>query len=93
MKAKWKNLLIALIIAAVITGIWASVIYYTVLKPMTDLSEEAPSISGIPPEIEQIEYQFYQGVLARIIGFLIVVFCITTILSYIIIERLRKRNK
>ena len=84
-----------MIIAVIITGIWATASYYTILKPMTDISEDMDdnTASGSTPNlVDDVEEQLYQDVLVQIIGFLIVVFCITTVLSYIVIERLRKRK-
>ncbi len=96
MKNKWKSLSIALIIAAIVTGIWAASAYYNILKPMNEVSEEMESsgASGSTPDfVDDIDEQMYQDLLSQIIAFLIVVFCITTVLSYIVIERLRKRKK
>ena len=95
MKEKWKNLSIALIIALIVTGIWVVSIYYNILKPMNEINEEMESTgaSGSPPDfVDDIEEQMYQDVFSQIIAFLIVVFCITTVLSYFVIERLRKRK-
>ena len=96
MNGKSKNLVKALIIAVIVTGILGFVCYYTILKPMTDISEDINenTATGSTPEfVDDVEEQYYQNALVQLIGFLIVVFCITTVLSYIVIERLNKHKK
>jgi len=92
MKDKWKNLLIALIIAVIVIGILATLIYYTILQPINELHEEMESKSVMPEFVHDSDEQMYQDVLSQMIGFLIVVFCITTVLSYIVVERIRKHK-
>ena len=89
MKEKSKNIVKALIIAVIVTGILATLSYYTILKP---LGENVTPRSTLSPLVDS-EEQFYQNALAQIIVFLIAVFCMSTVLSYIVIERLNKRKK
>ena len=84
-----------MIIALIVTGIWAVLSYYTIFKPMNEVDDEIESkdTSGSTPSlVDDVEEMFFQNIFIQIIGFLIVVFCITTILSYIVIERFRKRK-
>ena len=92
MKDKWKNLSIALIIAVIVTGILATLIYYTILQPINELHEEMESKSAMSGFVHDSNEQTYQDTLSRMIGFLIVVFCITTVFSYIVIERERLKK-
>jgi len=92
MKDKWKSLSIALIIAVIVTGILAIASYYGILKPLT-ADENMSKLAVTSQTRGGSEDSFYQYTLFSIIGFLTVVFCVTTVLSYIVIERLRKRKK
>jgi fucose 4-O-acetylase-like acetyltransferase len=86
MKDKWKNLSIALIIAVIVTGILAIVFYYSISKP----SDENTLILAATPQARSLA-GFLTAV--SIIGLLAVVFCITTLVSYMIMESLRKKKK
>ena len=71
------------------------ILLYNFFKPMNEVNEEMESkgASGSTPSlVDDVEEEFFQNILVQIIGFLTVVFCITTVLSYIVIERLRKRK-
>lgn len=96
MKNKWKNLSIALIIAAVVTGLWVVSIYYNILIPFNETIESMESIGATGETLNLADdlTEPYSGFFVQTTVFLIVVFCITTLVSYIIIERLRKcKNK
>ena len=98
MKDKWKNLSKALIIAVIVTGIFTTAIYYTVcetiLKPINELQEEMESMGAgsRPITADDVEIQDHPNILFGIIISSIGIFCITTLVSYMIIERLRKRK-
>jgi len=94
MKEKWENLLIALIIAVIVTGVWVVSIYCNILIPTKEVYEEMEStgFTGSSPNLPDSLIEPYSGFFIQITVFLIVVFCITTVLSYIVIERLRKKK-
>jgi riboflavin transporter FmnP len=92
MKDKWKNLSIALIIAVIITGICATFVYYTVLKPLKEGNMGIDGEENMPVILYSVPEEAYQPYIYGAIVFLIVIFCITTVLFYIVIERLRKRK-
>ena len=83
-----------MIIALIVTVVWAVGSYYNVIKPNNEINKdmESKGAVGTTPElIDDIENRYNQYILVSIIVFLIVVFCITTVLSYIVIDKLIKR--
>ncbi len=94
-----------MITALIVTGIGAFSSYYTTLKPINELSENMEgdlssdttigqiNIDSLLYDISGIEDAMYQKALIQIIGFLIVVFCLTILASYLMLENLRKKRK
>jgi hypothetical protein len=90
MKERTKNVVVSLLISGIVTGIIAIPIFilyngFTAPVELTPLQKSTG--------VNSFSEQSAQEVLYGIIVFLVVVFCISTILSYIVIERLRKRKK
>ena len=92
MKDKWKNLSNALII----TAIFAISFYYigcnNMSKTINELEDAESATGSTSPLKKTLEKQLYQDVLFGTIISSIFLFCITTLFSYMIIERLRKRK-
>ena len=99
-----KNLTIALIIAIIVTGIGGVISYYTTLKPINEMSDkmvvestadtkiDSMNLDSMLYDISGLKEAMYQKALVRIGGYLIVIFCIITVLSYFVIERLKKHK-
>ena len=94
MKDKWKNLSIALVIAVILTGILVSFMYVSYVNKSKELGEfqEATESLGSHNFFEDTEKEYHQNALFAIIVSSIGIFCMATLVSYMIIERLRKRK-
>lgn len=96
MKGKWKNLSTALIIAVIITVIFATSFYYIGCKNMSEaideLEDAESATDSTSPIGKTLEKQLHQDVLFGTIISSIFLFCITTLVSYILIERISKKK-
>lgn len=97
MKYRLKPISTALLIAIILTVIFAASFYYIGCKNMPEAInelEDAESATGSTSPIgKTLEKQLYQDVLFGTIISSIFLFCITTLFSYMMIERLRKHKK
>lgn len=93
MNRRWRNLSIALIIAVIVTGILAIPVYYSVYCPLiNETNEEGGSTVGDTLSTSDFEEKMYRMVIIQILGILIIVFGVTTVLSYVAVKRLRKNK-
>jgi amino acid transporter len=97
MKYKLKPISTALLIAIILTVIFAASFYYIGCKNMSEAInelEDAESATGsASPLGKTLEKQLYQDVLFGTIISSIFLFCMSTLVSYIVVERLRKHKK
>ena len=81
-----------MIVALIVTGIVGGLLYYTNLKPFYEETESEGNGDSYF-DVDEVEEGYYLTALIGIVIFLIVVFGVTTLLAYIVIERLPKRKK
>ena len=93
MKIESKNRSIALIIAIILTIIFVSFMYVSYLNKIKELDELESSQATGSLDSQDIIKEYNQNFIFGTILGSVFIFCVTTLISYMILERLIKRKK
>ena len=89
----WKNLSIALIFSITLTGTFAFLDYYTILKPAIDATEGIEDIDIPEIDLVSLGENMINRALYVLIEYLAILFCSSTAVFYYIIDRMRRNEE